>query len=228
MAGRWYVALIFTRITGDVVVMMMDAQRFTDCTSWVVSLISGVGSLLLLIEFARRPGLRERVMLRPLMYEVGSQLLRSIGLLIETSPLVFHSAPIGRESPALCSMLGALDQFSGVACYGWYTVIAFNAILALRASVERPAFTQPEKRRRIIFIEEIVVWSSAFLCVVPTALQGFVDSEQGYGVIEDTDFLRSLYYSPFSLFNNCCALLHFALALNSTSTQKTSLCSFTL
>jgi len=168
----------------------MKTQRFVDCTSYVVSFISVLGSLLLLIEWFRRPGLRGRVLLRPLMYEVASQFVRSIGLLVETSPLVFGREPIGQESPTVCSMLGALDQFSGVACYGWYTAIAFNAALALRASVERPAFTQPEKRERVVRVEEKVVWLTALLAAVPTALQGMFDPEQGYGAIEETGFLR--------------------------------------
>ena len=131
-------------------------------------------------------------MLRPLMYEVGCQLLRSIGLLIETAPLVFHNEPIGGRSPMTCSALGALDQFAGVACYGWYTAMAFNAALALGASVEKPMFTQPEKRRRIVSVEEKVVWSSALCCVIPSAIQGMIDPNQGYGAIENFGFLRFL------------------------------------
>jgi hypothetical protein len=129
-------------------------------------------------------------MLRPLMYEVGSQLVRSIGLLIETAPLVFHNEPIGSASPIACSALGMLDQFAGVACYGWYTAIAFNAALALWASVEKPMFTQPENRRRIVALEEKIVWSSALCCVIPPVIQGFLDSKQGFGAIENTGFLR--------------------------------------
>jgi hypothetical protein len=111
-------------------------------------------------------------------------MVRAAGLLIELAPNVFGSQPINDSSKALCEALGATDQFTNVACYGWYAVIALNAALVLNASVERPLFTQPEPRFEIIRKEEYAVWSCAFLSIVPPLIQ------RSFGVIDSTGFER--------------------------------------
>jgi len=151
---------------------------------YVITATAALGSAMLLLQFARRPALRARVLLRPLMFESLSQLVRAVGLLMEMAPLIFGFEPLSKSSPTACALLGAMDQLSSVCCYGWYTAIACNAALVLAAPVERPAFTQPERRRVVVRREEIVVSLAAVLSVLPPAAQG------AFGAIGDKGYYR--------------------------------------
>ena len=151
--------------------------------SYAITVASAVGAGLLLVEFARRPVLRRRTMLKPLFYESLAQFSRALGLLVEMGPLVFHREPVGVASPAFCALLGAVDQFTSVACYGWYSAIAFNAALVLAASPERPAFTHADRRIRVVRLEEKAVLLASVLACVPPLVQntfGAIDDHNKY------------------------------------------------
>jgi len=88
----------------------------------------------------------------------------------------------------LCAFVGGLGQFAGVASYAWYSVVATNAILVLRAPVEKPPFLQPERRDLILTVEAVVVWSVATLSVLVPAFQGAlgpVDQQDDVLLFED-------------------------------------------
>lgn len=146
--------------------------RTVDYFCYGISLSSAIGAMLLMIEFGRRPALRSRVLLRPLLYETVSQFFRALTLLVEIAPLILGHSPIGDYNPTACATIGVVDQFASVSCFLWYAVIATNAAIALSATVERPSFTQPEKRQRIVRREERIVLAIASISIIPPLMQG--------------------------------------------------------
>ena len=149
--------------------------------SYVVNFLSLVGCVLLLFEYARRPLLRKRTLLRPIFYQAATSLLWALGVAITFGPILFDAAPIGTTSPAACAALGALNQFAAVATFLWYTTIAFNSLLIFLAPVERPVFTQLEQRQARLKLEERVVWALAVVATLPPLFSR--TSSDGYGPI---------------------------------------------